>query len=73
MRVHEVIHKFFNLTDSQQNRIIRIVNDMANLNDQLSETKPTVCPRCHCADGFTKTEFKHIKHTGGKRKSWQAL
>ena len=67
MRVPEVIRKFFNLTDSQQDRVIRIVNDMANLNDQLAETEPAVCPKCHCSDGFTKAGFEHIKHTGGKR------
>ena len=67
MRVPEVIRKFFNLTDSQQDRVIRIVNDMANLNDQLAGTEPAVCPKCHCTDGFTKACFEHIKHTGGKR------
>lgn len=67
MRVPKVIRKFFNLTDSQQGRVIRIVNDMANRNDQLAETEPTVCPRCHCADGFIKAGFEHIKHTGWNR------
>ena len=67
MRVPEVIRKFFNFTDSQQDCVIRIVNDMANLNDQLAGTEPAVCPKCHCSDGFTKAGFEHIKHTGGKR------
>lgn len=67
MRVPDVLRKFFSLTDSQQDRVIRVVNDMANLNAQLAGTEPEVCPKCHCADGFTKAGIEHIKHTGGKR------
>ena len=58
MRVPEVIRKFFNITDSQQDRVIRIVNDMANLNDQLAGTEPAVCSKWHCTDGFTKAGFE---------------
>ena len=68
MRVPEVIRKFFDLTDSQQERVIRIIDVMANLADQLAETEPALCPKCYCTDGFTNAGFEHITHTGGKRR-----
>lgn len=65
MRVSGIIKDYYSLTASQQNRVNRLIRDMFDLNAQLAEIKPEECPKCGCADGFTKAVLRSLRIPSG--------
>lgn len=55
------------LTESQRDRVIRTVTDMVNMNQQLADTAPHVCPKCGASEGFVKAGFEGRRSDGKKR------
>ncbi|MEE1333151.1 MAG: hypothetical protein U0K47_01015, partial [Erysipelotrichaceae bacterium] len=51
MRQSEVLKEFAKLTDNQKDTIRKTIEEMVRVNENLSSSKPDVCPVCGNGSG----------------------